>query len=112
MWIDDDGRAHTVALPDPMVLMTEDFHVSMDALTETHYQQVREVLEQVEAAVFEQDLSSLASADAGSRYQAASAPPGLLTGSVASPQELRQALDRISLRWRLDAVMALDDYVG
>ena len=67
-----------------------------------------DVLEQAEGAIFEQDLSGLSDAS----FEAVPAPDGPLTGSVGSLGELREAIERVSLRWRLDAVLHLYDYMG
>ena len=109
MWIDEGGRAHTVAMPDPTRVMAEDFLVSLDALlVVTQRDDVEAVVEQAAGAIFEQDLSGLSDAS----YEAVPAPAGLLTGRVGSLDELRDAIERVSLRWRLDAVLHLDDYLG
>lgn len=38
-------------------------------------------------------------------------PMDLLRGAVTSPIDVARAIDDVDLRWRLDAIMALDDYV-
>ena len=53
MWIDEGGRAHTVAMPDPTRVMAEDFLVSLDALlVVTQRDDVEAVVEQAAGAIF------------------------------------------------------------
>jgi hypothetical protein len=78
----------------------------------TNREDVEGALEQAQARLFGLDLSSLGPSDLESAFEGVSPPPGLLTGSVGSSDELVHALDRIDLRWRLDAVMAVDDYTA
>lgn len=111
MWIDDDGVAHTVALPDPTHVMTDDFRASLDALADADRGRVREILELAEMRVLEADLSHLKRPGRDAESREAAAPVGLLRGRVATPEDLARLIAQVELRWRLDAIMALFDYV-
>lgn len=111
MWIDDDGGAHTAALPDPATLMSDEFRTSFDALVSSHRQEVEEVLEAAEVHVFEHDLSGLAGPQGDAEYLGVPPPQRLLQGSLSTTEDLVRTLERTDLRWRLDAVLALDDYI-
>lgn len=92
--------------------MTDDFRATLDALVAINRDDVAGALEQAQARLFGLDLSRLGAAGTESPFERVSAPPGLLSGSVGSSDELVHALDRIDLRWRLDAVMAVEDYIA
>jgi hypothetical protein len=44
-------------------------------------------------------------------FEGVAAPRGLLRGAVSTVQGLRDQLERMLPRWRLDAVLALGDYL-
>jgi hypothetical protein len=112
MWIDDAGVAHTVALPNPAELMSDDFRSSVDALLSSSRPGVVELLEAAEERVFDVDLSGLAVAAGADDFQGVAPPRELLHGLFTTHEELRHALELIDLRWRLDAVLALIDYAA
>lgn len=111
MWMDDQGVAHTVALPNPAEVMTDDFRRDLDALVATQPAEIEEVLAAAEEQIFERDLSGLAESRTQAQFEGVTPPVGLLDGSLRTASDLSVALARVDLRWRLDAVMALTDYV-
>jgi hypothetical protein len=108
VWIDGDGVAHTVALPDPTRVMSEDFHESLDALAARDRPALRLVVKRAEVRAYEADWSDLRGSEIHVR---AAAPVGPLRGRVVSPDDLAHAIDRVVPRWRLDTILALDDYL-
>ncbi len=111
MWIDDKGVAHTAALPNPAVLMSDEFRTGLDALVSSHRPDVEDVLEAAELHIFECDLLGLAGPEGDAEYQGVPVPRGLLQGSPTTAKDLGRTLERTALRWRLDAVLALGDYI-
>jgi hypothetical protein len=108
VWIDDDGHLHTVALPDPTDVMTEDFQAGLDLVIGTHRDELRALVQLAEERVAKSDWSELDS----SENQAGEPPPtNLLRGAVTTPADVARAVDDVNLRWRLDTIMALGDYV-
>jgi hypothetical protein len=110
MWVDDDGVCHTVALPDPTVLMSDAFRESLDRLLMTEQEEVAKAVEMEEARFYEG-----ASRSHGTESEAefvGVVPPEVLTEPVASVADLTSLLGRLDYRWRLDALVALDDYLS
>jgi hypothetical protein len=108
MWIDENGVAHTAALPDPTEVMSADFRSSLDALAVRHRDALCEVVQAAEMQAYESDWTDLVASEL---HVGASAPPDLLQGRVTSAGDLALAIDQVVPRWRLDAIMALDDYL-
>jgi hypothetical protein len=108
MWIDDDGVTHTVALPDPTHVMTDDFRASLDALVARDRDALRAIVERAEIRAHETDWSELVGSE---MHVAAHAPAELLQGRLATPDDVAHAVDQVVPRWRLDVILALDDYV-
>lgn len=107
MWTDDDGVLHTVALPDPSQAMTRQFLASIDSLIASHRDEVREVVTAAQEAILAAARNVAADE---STYVGVAPPAEILRGDVASPGDVRRAIDQVPQRWRLDAVMALLDY--
>ncbi|MBS45948.1 MAG: hypothetical protein CMH83_22800 [Nocardioides sp.] len=107
MWIDETGRGHTVALPDPTEVMSDRFRSSFDGVIGTRGEAVVELLEVLQEEIFDQMLSLPVDAE----FEQVAPPLGLLDQDVWSVEELGQYLRSVDLRWRLDAVLALDDYL-
>lgn len=57
---------------------------------------------------YESDWSDLVGSEL---HVDAPAPPDLLQGQVASPDDVALATDQVWPGWRLDVIMALDDYL-
>ncbi len=111
MWIDDQGVLHTVALPDPTELMTDEFRRSLDMLIDQRADGVSELLSTEEDAFYAARIYG-APIDAGERdFEGLAPPKALLDDPVSSLDELRARILAIDARWRLDVVVALDDYL-
>lgn len=111
VWIDADGVAHSVAVPDPSDLMSSTFQSALDALLVTDREAVVLTLEQVETRLFAQDLTALADPEKEAVFEGL-APPGLLLdGHVSTPGDVRAVVECVEWRWRLDVICALDDYI-
>lgn len=108
MWVDSDGVAHTVALPEPAQAMTEHFRRGLDALLIRERAAVEDALAEVEQQV----IVALESASSGDWPVEQPAPEGLLAGDVQEVVDLTDGLAEVDLRWRLDAVLAVEDYIG
>lgn len=111
MWIDADGVAHSVALPDPSHLMSPTFQTALDALLATDREAVVLILEQEETRLFEQDLAALRDPEKEDVFEGLTPPVSLLDGQVSDSEDVRAALERMDWRWRLDVISALDDYI-
>jgi len=111
MWIDSDGVAHSVALPDPSDLMSAEFRRGLDALVSTESAAVSQVVEGEEARFFDQDLRTLADVEKDSAFEGLAPPRSLLDGFVSTPDDVRTAIASTDWRWRLDVICALDDYI-
>lgn len=113
MWVDGQGVCHTVALPDPTMLMSEAFRCSLDRLIAEAPEAVADAVEAEEDRFFEEQ-APLAGNQAAENHQLVGAlPPAQLMGPpVTSVGDLRLLVRRIDRRWRLDVLVALDDYVS
>jgi hypothetical protein len=109
VWIDDEGVLHTVALRDPTDVMTDEFRAGLDAIAASHRAALRGIVERAENRVYDADWFPLKT---DQEVHIAAAPPvGLLQGRVVKPEDVTKAIDQVDARWRLDAIMALDDYL-
>lgn len=108
MWIDDAGVLHTVALPNPTEPMAPDFRDGLDTIIAERQADLRKTLELAEERVYDSEWSNLPSADS---YVAAPPPVGLLQGAIATPEDVAQVIAEVDPRWRLDAVMAIVEYM-
>ena len=109
MWIDDEGLTHTVALPDPSRLMADDFRTSLDTIAARDRAALRDIVERAESRASQADWSDLRGSEI---HVGAPAPSDLLHGRVITREDVARALDRVAPRWRLDAILALDDYLA
>ncbi len=107
--MDDEGVAHTVALPDPTQVMSQDFHASLATLAARNREALRAVVELAEMRAYKMDWSDPRGSEIHVR---APAPVDLLRGHVATPNDLANAIGEVVPRWQLDAILALDDYLG
>ena len=110
MWVDDRGVCHTVALPDPTELMSEPFRQSLDQLMLQGQEELDGAIETEEIRFFEERIGASASASEEAVFVAAAPPIALLAEPVETVDDLRQLIRGIDERWRLDALLALDDY--
>ena len=112
MWRTEDGRLHTVALPDPTQVFIRDALAGAEAvLRDLGPDEAREFAEEL------QDEASLAvdvvPLDQDEERQFADAAPPLeLVSEVAEDEEhLRRLVSEIDRRWRLDVAFALEDLI-
>ena len=108
MWIDDAGVLNTGALPDPTAPMTPGFRDGLDVLIAERRTDLRTTLDLAEERAFDSDWSNLPKDDV---YVAAPPPTGLLRGAIVTPEDVAQVIAEVNPRWRLDAIMAIADYV-
>ena len=109
MWIDDRGVIHTVALPDPTELMTAEFQQGFDSIAVSHRREVQDVIDATHEEMLDADVVPAADEV---EYAAASPPVEILRGEIVHPSDVRRAIRGVAERWRLDAVLALDEYLG
>lgn len=111
MWVDAQGVCHTVALPDPTELMSDAFRVSLDRLIGEQADEVSDLLSAEEERFYREQLAGPRSDVRESSFEGISPPSGLLGTPVETVDELRSCILAIDRRWRLDVVVALDDYL-
>ncbi|WP_418057695.1 hypothetical protein [Pimelobacter simplex] len=107
MWIDSDGVSHTVAVPDPGELMDRSFHESLEALFLAG--EADDLLQWVECEQEALLETGLKRTESEGQFVGRPAPKGLLAGTFDDLAGLARVLSRIDLRWRLDALLALED---
>jgi hypothetical protein len=111
MWIDADGVAHSVALPDPSDLMSVEFRTGLDDLLTRESTAVSQIVEDEEDRFFDEDLTTLADVEKESAFEGLAPPRSVLDGHVGAPDDVRTAIANADWRWRLDVICALDDYI-
>jgi hypothetical protein len=112
MWVDDQGVCHTVALPDPRELMSDVFRHSLDQLMVRDQEDLDEVIEIEQMRFFEEREGLLLWDSEEAEFVRAAPPLALLAEPVGTVDHLRQLIRGIDDRWRLDALLALDDYLS
>ena len=110
MWVDDRGGCHTVALPDPTELMSDVFRHSLDRLMARHQEDLDQVIEIEQMRFFEERAGLLLRDPEEAEFVGAAPPIALLAEPVRTVEDLRQVIRGIDDRWRLDVLLALDDY--
>lgn len=111
MWVDDQGVCHTVALPDPTELMSDVFRHSLDRLMMRDQEDLGEVIEIEQMRFFEERAGLLLCDSEEAEFVGAAPPIALLAEPVGTVEDLRQVIRGIDDRWRLDVLLALDDYL-
>ena len=111
MWVDQDGVAHTVALPKPQQLMSKSFRRALDQLRRSHPTQIHDVLSNAEDAILSDGALTADEPEARAHYEGHPPPIGILQGDPRTPDGLAQIINQVEPRWRLDAVLTLEDYV-
>jgi hypothetical protein len=106
MWVNDEGGLNTVALPDPTEVMSDEFHRGFAALAESSRAEVEELVVAANEAIFDAAWEMAPDEDA---FIGTPPPLEILTGSVATPDDVAAAIARVPERWRLDAILALVD---
>ena len=110
MWVDEHGVAHTVALPKPKVLMTKSFRGSLEALVQSDPRAVEATLETAEEQWFETPPTA-ADPAVEAQFVGLAPPRRILVGTMEGLPGLLAALELVDERWRLDAILALQDYI-
>lgn len=111
VWIDGDGVSHSIALPHPTDLMTDEFRTSLDVLRAQARPAVMQVVDDELDRFFDQDLTALSEPEGVSAFEGQAPPMHLLDGQLRAPEDVRAAIANIDLRWRIDVIEALADYV-
>jgi hypothetical protein len=88
--------------------MSDRFRESFDLLISRALAAVVDLLERVEERIYEQEMWSL---PVDATFEHVPPPQGILDDEVRTEADLEAAIQGVDLRWRLDAVMALTDYV-
>lgn len=91
--------------------MTKSFRYSVDALLRTERAQVETVLVAAEEAILDHAIGEPIDPGTETEFAGRPSPVKVLDGVLAEAQDLRSAIDAVDLRWRLDVVLALQDYV-
>ncbi|WP_075012325.1 hypothetical protein [Geodermatophilus obscurus] len=113
MWRGDDGRLHTVALPEPDEIFTDAALPAVERVLErTDHEEVADLLERRELAAVEYWDNRPVDEETEAPFVDIPAPTGLFHRVVASLAELEAALAEVDPRWALDVALALDDLAG
>lgn len=110
MWVDEHGVAHTVAVPEPKGLMTKSFRSSLDAVVRTDFTGVEDALTTAEEELFETEPAAV-DPSVEARFEGQAPPRKILRGSFRHVPDVLLAIERVDHRWRLDAILALEDYI-
>lgn len=109
MWVDSDGAAHTAALPEPTMLMTPEFAGSLLVLAANDAEGFHDILDDCETAVFEAISARAWDPVVEAQYER-EVPPVVAGDQLAVDLDsLRQVVEEIELRWRLDVISANHD---
>ena len=110
MWRTSDGVTHTVALPNPAQPFTDEAAEAIRKFATAMGQDGWDALleELADAAIAASDEHPFA-AEQETEYEAAPPPIGAFTALVSDAEDLRAAVARLPWRWRLDAVLAMED---
>lgn len=112
MWVTEDGRFHTVALPDVTTAMSERFIASLDALSVKDVELLNETISDRQDAFLEDfDASGVAQPNVPTATEHEALPDDYLDAEFDSSVALLTYLDGIDQNWRLDAYGAVEDYV-
>lgn len=107
MWLSKDGVMNTVALPEPATVLGPDFLEGLRVLVTAGREGLSETLDDFEEHLFETSWEY----DEAIEHQFQDAAPHsvLLVSAPKSFSGLRDLLNEVEARWRLDAVMAIQD---
>lgn len=111
MWVDDEGVAHTVALPKPRQLMTKSFRRALGALVDSHGARLDELLAEAEDTLLAGGALTPDEPEVRVIFEGRPPPAKILHGEPKSPEAVAEAVGQVDTRWRLDVVLALQDYV-
>ena len=109
MWMTADGVAHTAALPDPTWGMDNSFVGSLEALSDDDRDALVDAVTELEDQLFE--LPAMREGSQALAPEAEQLPQGHLTGNFGSVDEIASYLGSLHLAWRLDALLAVKDFL-
>jgi len=92
--------------------MTDEFRLSLDLLASSEADAVKSLILEAEEAIFDGGAAGLVASEAEAEYEAVPVPADLMDGSLTTLVDLQSAIEGTSLRWRLDVVLALGDYLN
>lgn len=110
MWKTPDGQAHTVALPDPTSAMTQEFIESLHALEPDACIALAASVEEAQEDFF--DLLDDVEPTGPTSPDEDGLPGEYLQGLFESAEDIAHYLNQIDVQWRLDALLAVDDYLA
>jgi hypothetical protein len=110
MWRTPDGRAHTVALPDPTTAMTPDFVESLRALGPDARIALAALLDEAQEEFF--DLFHDVDPTEAAPPHEDGLPGAFLQGTFGSAKDIARYLNDIDVQWKLDALLAVEDYLS
>ncbi|MFC6706019.1 hypothetical protein [Flexivirga alba] len=109
MWVDSEGVFHTASLPDPALLIGAsmvDFIRNSGLLKRARIQRI---VDKEEERFLEDARSAVDIAAYGTDRPY---PPHPVFGTVTNVRELRAGLEAVSMTWRLDAIVTIDEMLG
>lgn len=109
MWKSPDGRAHTVALPDPTSAMTDEFVESLGGLDSDARSDLATLDEDAQDDFF--DLLDDIEPTEPTSPENDGLSLNYLSGSFESAEHFVEYLSQIETRWQLDALMAVEAYL-
>ncbi|WGX95203.1 hypothetical protein [Nocardioides sp. L-11A] len=113
MWLDADGVFHTAAFADPRSVMSADFARSLERLARRFRgrRRIATLVSDLEEQMYELDpaeVMRLRDQIDNDLFAEQPAPDGLLSAPFDDLDGLRDLLATIPLRWRLDALFAVE----
>lgn len=112
MWVDDRGVSHTVALPEPTELMSDIFLHCLNKLVSKGREHVAEVMFNDQLRFYEERAKLLVPDCSEAEFVGLPPPKDLLDTPFKTLADLRRLLDDVDVRWRLDALAAIEDYLS
>ena len=107
MWVTEDGRTNTVALPDPSYVLSDAAFDSWNELVASvPHDTLRTLLESRFEAVLEQHPHQ---PDSDDTYFHTAPPAEFVDSDLSTIDRLNDALDALETRWYVDVVEALRD---
>ncbi len=106
MWISKDGRANTVALPDPSAILGGAAVQILRSLPESEEDAVTEALEILEDEVYDAILEPGFS---GGTFPEEIPAGQLLPESMTDISDVLREVSQVTIDWRLDVIMACGD---
>ena len=107
--MNEQGVAQTAALPKPNEIMTKSFRRGLDAVVRADPQGVEDALAKAEEQFFDIEM---APPDVAAEAPFVGLPPPvkILRGPIVDAEGVTAGIARVDERWRLDVILALEDY--